>query len=81
MSSKAPQGAAITGDPAGGLKIPVLAVVGVGLIGGSFAAALRRAGVVGRVLGRQLEGGRHTSAVLAPQEESPPYKRAGLPHP
>ena len=51
MSSKAPQGAAITGDPAGGLKIPVLAIVGVGLIGGSFAAALRRAGVVGRVLG------------------------------
>jgi len=34
-----------------GLKIPVLAVVGVGLIGGSFAAALRRAGAVGRVLG------------------------------
>jgi prephenate dehydrogenase len=31
--------------------IPVLAVVGVGLIGGSFAAALRRAGHVGRVLG------------------------------
>lgn len=33
------------------LHIPVLAVAGVGLIGGSFAAALRRAGVVGRVLG------------------------------
>jgi len=31
--------------------IPVLAIVGVGLIGGSFAAALRRAGYVGRVLG------------------------------
>ncbi len=31
--------------------IPVLAVVGVGLIGGSYAAALRRAGHVGRVLG------------------------------
>jgi len=31
--------------------IPVLAVIGVGLIGGSFAAALRRAGQVGRVLG------------------------------
>lgn len=31
--------------------VPVLAVVGVGLIGGSFAAALRRAGQVGRVLG------------------------------
>ncbi len=33
------------------VMIPVLAVVGVGLIGGSFAAALRRAGQVGRVLG------------------------------
>ena len=32
-------------------RIAVLAVVGVGLIGGSFAAALRRAGQVGRVLG------------------------------
>lgn len=31
--------------------IPVLAVVGVGLIGGSFAAALRKAGQVGKVLG------------------------------
>ncbi|WP_144638980.1 prephenate dehydrogenase [Bordetella genomosp. 13] len=30
---------------------PVLAIVGVGLIGGSFAAALRRAGRVGQVLG------------------------------
>ncbi len=30
---------------------PVLAVVGVGLIGGSFALALRQAGVVGSVLG------------------------------
>lgn len=30
---------------------PVLAVVGVGLIGGSFAAALRRKGAVSRVLG------------------------------
>ena len=43
-SSKPNQGAA-------GPLIPVLAVVGVGLIGGSFAAALRRAGQVGRVLG------------------------------
>ncbi|WP_019939490.1 prephenate dehydrogenase/arogenate dehydrogenase family protein [Bordetella sp. FB-8] len=33
------------------LRVPVLAVIGVGLIGGSFAAALRRAGGVGRVLG------------------------------
>lgn len=31
--------------------VPVLAVVGIGLIGGSFATALRRAGQVGRVLG------------------------------
>lgn len=31
--------------------VPVLAVVGIGLIGGSFAAALRRVGQVGRVLG------------------------------
>lgn len=36
---------------AAGPLIPVLAVVGVGLIGGSFAAALRRAGQAGRVLG------------------------------
>jgi prephenate dehydrogenase len=33
------------------VRIPVLAIVGVGLIGGSFAAALRRAGVAGSVLG------------------------------
>ena len=51
MSSQVPLGATEKGDPTGGLKIPVLAIVGVGLIGGSFAAALRRAGVVGRVLG------------------------------
>ena len=38
-------------QPAGDAARPVLAVVGVGLIGGSFAAALRRAGAVGRVLG------------------------------
>ncbi|MBC9905223.1 prephenate dehydrogenase [Achromobacter xylosoxidans] len=43
-SPKSDQGAA-------GPLIPVLAVVGVGLIGGSFAAALRQAGQVGRVLG------------------------------
>jgi prephenate dehydrogenase len=46
--------------PAG--SIPVLAVVGVGLIGGSFAAALRRAGRVGRVLGVGRNG---TSLVRA----------------
>lgn len=40
-----------TDQGAAGPLIPVLAVVGVGLIGGSFAAALRRAGQVGRVLG------------------------------
>lgn len=33
------------------LMVPTLAVVGVGLIGGSFAAALRRANKTGRVLG------------------------------
>ena len=36
---------------AAGPLIPVLAIVGVGLIGGSFAAALRKAGQAGRVLG------------------------------
>jgi len=40
-----------TDQGAAGPLIPVLAVVGVGLIGGSFAAALRRAAQVGRVLG------------------------------
>lgn len=38
-------------EQAGTASLPVLAVVGVGLIGGSFAAALRRAGAVSRVLG------------------------------
>lgn len=40
-------------QPLGGsaAALPVLAVVGVGLIGGSFAAALRQAGAVRRVLG------------------------------
>jgi len=38
-------------EPADGAALPVLAVVGVGLIGGSFAAALRRAGAVSRILG------------------------------
>lgn len=33
------------------MRIERLAVVGVGLIGGSFAAALKRAGAVGRVVG------------------------------
>ncbi|MGN6578498.1 MAG: prephenate dehydrogenase [Bordetella sp.] len=49
-------------------RIPVLAVVGVGLIGGSFAAALRRAGQVGRVLGvgrdpRSLERARELGLI------------------
>lgn len=37
--------------------VPVLAVVGVGLIGGSLALALKRSGAVGKVLGvgRQLK--------------------------
>ncbi len=39
--------------------VPVLAVVGVGLIGGSFAAALRDAGKVGTVLGV----GRHKASL------------------
>ncbi len=38
-------------SPGAAARIPVLAVVGVGLIGGSFAAALRQAGRAGRVLG------------------------------
>lgn len=38
-----------TAKPA--LHIPTLGVVGAGLIGGSFALALKKAGVVGRVLG------------------------------
>ena len=32
-------------------KIDTVAVIGVGLIGGSFAAALKQAGAVGKVLG------------------------------
>lgn len=42
---------AVNPSKAGAALIPVLAVVGVGLIGGSFAAALRQCGAVGRVLG------------------------------
>ncbi len=41
------------------VQVGVLAVVGVGLIGGSFAAALRRGGVAGKVLGC----GRQTSTL------------------
>lgn len=35
----------------GSPRVPVLVVVGVGLIGGSFCAALRKAGFVGRIIG------------------------------
>lgn len=35
--------------------IPVVAIVGVGLIGGSFALAMKEAGVVGRILGFDLD--------------------------
>ncbi len=43
---------AATGAPATATPlVPVLAVIGVGLIGGSFAAALRDRAAVGRVLG------------------------------
>ena len=38
----------MTGAP---FRIDTLAIIGVGLIGGSFALALRKAGVVGRVIG------------------------------
>src|SRR5690606_10021397 len=45
----------MTGAPAAAAStqplLPVLAIVWVGLIGGSFAAALRASGTVGRVLG------------------------------
>lgn len=42
--------------------IPVLAVVGVGLIGGSFAAALKAAGAVDQVLGVGRDGATLTQA-------------------
>ena len=45
MAVQAPSG------KAAGPLVPVLAIVGVGLIGGSVAAALRAGGQVGRVLG------------------------------
>jgi prephenate dehydrogenase len=45
--------------PSSPFRIETLAVVGVGLIGGSVAAALRRRGVVGRVLGV----GRHSRSL------------------
>lgn len=43
----------------GQVLVPVLAVVGTGLIGGSFAAALRSSGAVGHILGV----GRQTASV------------------
>ncbi|HLU01647.1 MAG TPA: prephenate dehydrogenase/arogenate dehydrogenase family protein [Advenella sp.] len=48
MTSKASEHAAAAMPQ---LRIPVLAVVGVGLIGGSMALSLKRCGVVGKVLG------------------------------
>lgn len=44
-------------------RIATLAVVGVGLIGGSFAAAVRRAGLAGRILGV----GRHVDTLRRAQ--------------
>lgn len=37
------------------LYIPIVAIVGVGLIGGSLALALKEAGIVGRILGFDLD--------------------------
>ncbi|MBF6616667.1 MAG: prephenate dehydrogenase/arogenate dehydrogenase family protein [Candidimonas sp.] len=37
--------------------VPVLAIVGVGLIGGSFAAAVRQSGLVTRIVGAGRQGG------------------------
>jgi len=53
-----------TTQGAAGPLIPVLAVVGVGLIGGSAALALRQAGQVGRVLGV----GRNAQSLARAQE-------------
>jgi len=53
-----------TGPSVAAPAVPVLAVVGVGLIGGSFAAALRRAGQVGRVVGV----GRHAGTLERARE-------------
>src|SRR3546814_16269437 len=50
-----PRASSVPGQP----WLTVLAVVGVGLIGGSFAAALSQAGVVGRILGV----GRHAASL------------------
>lgn len=49
QAAQAPEGYPQAAKPA--LHIPTLGVVGTGLIGGSFALALKKAGVVGRVLG------------------------------
>lgn len=46
-----------------GFVIPVLAVVGPGLIGGSIAAALKQAGCVGRVLGVSRQAGTSQQAL------------------
>src|SRR3546814_10778184 len=60
--ARPPAGTATQG--ADGPLIPVLAVVGVGLIGGSAALALRQAGQVGRVLGV----GRNAQSLARAQE-------------
>ena len=39
------------GEPGERFHLPILAVIGVGMIGGSVALALKRAGAVGRVIG------------------------------
>ena len=54
------------GDVSGAVKplVPVLAIAGVGLIGGSFAAALRQRGLVGEVLG----AGRSPSSLALARE-------------
>lgn len=48
MNLELPPAAALTGDDAPPLR---LAIIGVGLIGGSLALALREAGVVARIIG------------------------------
>ena len=58
--------------------VPVLAVVGVGLIGGSFAAALRSAGQAGRVLGVGRAGASLDKALsLGLIDEAVPLEEAG----
>ncbi|HEY9279422.1 MAG TPA: prephenate dehydrogenase/arogenate dehydrogenase family protein, partial [Eoetvoesiella sp.] len=53
-----------TSGPSASPLVGVLAVIGVGLIGGSIAAALRRRGAVGKVLGV----GRQTHSLALAQQ-------------